>query len=162
AELFHMVRRHLLLDAISAQALDLALHVEPRLIERVAEVGAGIAAHHQAAGLRHEGAHGADAATNHDVDALHGNAASGAAIALAHDQAALTRGSGGGAGIAFHPPFARHDVLGQADAALAIHDDGRFLVHAAAVVADMAVDLDLDRLGQPDGAGMLAVHVDQL
>ena len=36
------------------------------------------------------------------------------------------------------------------------------LVHAGAVIADMAVDMDLDGLGQADGAGMLAMHVGQL
>ena len=37
---------------------------------------------------------------------------------------------------------ARHHVLGNADAGMAMDDDLGFLVHAAAIEADMALDLD--------------------
>src|SRR5688572_6133868 len=89
AQLLDVMRGHLFLDAIRAEAFDLALHIEARLVERVAEVGAGVAAYHQAAGLCHEGAHRADAAADHDIDALHGNAAARAGVTLDDDEATL-------------------------------------------------------------------------
>src|SRR5262249_6242427 len=45
-ELPEVMRRHPLFDAVGAEALDLALNVDARLIERVAQIGAGIAAYH--------------------------------------------------------------------------------------------------------------------
>ena len=44
AELGQMVRRHPLLDAVGPQARDLAPHIEPGLVERIAEVAAAVAA----------------------------------------------------------------------------------------------------------------------
>src|SRR5262249_55972977 len=84
-----VMRRHLFLHAVGAQTLDAALDVEPGLVKGVAEAGAGIAAHNEAAGLRHERAHMADRATDDDVDSLHGDAATGARVALDHEQAAM-------------------------------------------------------------------------
>ena len=54
---------------------------------------------------------------------------------------------------------ARHHVLGNAGAGMAMDDDLGFLVHAAAIEADMAVDLDRERPVEPAGDGMLA-HAD--
>ena len=36
---------------------------------------------------------------------------------------------------------------------MAVDGDGRLLVHAPTVIADMAADLDLDRLVEPDRLG---------
>ena len=66
---------HFLLDAVGAKACDLALHIEPRFINGIAQRIAGIAADNQIAALRHEGRHVADRAAHHDIDALHRNAA---------------------------------------------------------------------------------------
>ena len=54
---------------------------------------------------------------------------------------------------------ARHHVLGDARAGVAVDDDGRLLVHAGAVVADVAVDLDGDRRVEAGGDGVLAARV---
>ena len=43
-----MLVAHLLLDAVGAEARDLAADVDPRLVDRVAEVLAGVAADDQA------------------------------------------------------------------------------------------------------------------
>src|ERR1041385_2715466 len=50
-QLGDMMGRHLLLDAVGAQALDLALDVELRLVDRIPQALPGIAADHQIAGL---------------------------------------------------------------------------------------------------------------
>src|SRR5262249_20713656 len=115
AELGDVVVRHLLLDAVRPQALDLALDVDLRLVDRIPQALAGIAADDEAAGLGHEGAEMADGAADHDIDALHGDAAAGRGITLDDQQPAMARGAGGLAGIAFDPDLAGHDVLGDAD-----------------------------------------------
>src|ERR1039457_4556255 len=115
-----MMGRHLLLDAIGAQALNLALNVELRLVDRIAQTLPRVPADHEAAGLGHERTHMADRTADHDVHTLHGYAATRGSIAFDDQQAALAGGTGGLAGVAFHPHFARHDVLGNAHAAVAV------------------------------------------
>src|SRR5512132_204371 len=61
----------LLLDAVGAEAGDRTAHVDPGLVDRVAEGVAGVAAHEQAPLLRHERAHVPDGSAHDDVDALH-------------------------------------------------------------------------------------------
>src|SRR5690606_38126625 len=121
-----------------AETFDLPLHVEPGLVDRIPQARPGIAAHHQAAALSHEGAHVADRAADHDVHALHGDAAARAGIALDHHQPAMAGGRRRLGSVALHPDLAGHDVLGDADAAVAVHHDLGLLVHAGAVIAGMA------------------------
>src|SRR5581483_2799865 len=52
-----------------------------------------------------------------------------------------------------------HHVLGDTDTAVAAHADGRELVHARAVVADVAVDLDVERSVEADRDRMATVRV---
>ena len=77
-----------------------------------------------------------------DVDALHRDAAARGGVALDDQQAALAGGAGILAGVALDADLARHHVLGDAGAGRAMHDDGRLLVHAGAIIADAALDLD--------------------
>ena len=65
-----MLVAHLLLDAVGAEPGDRAADVEPRLVQRVAERLAGVAAHDEAAPLGHERAHVADRSADDDVGAL--------------------------------------------------------------------------------------------
>ena len=51
---------------------------------------------------------------------------------------------------------ARHHVLGDADAGVAVDEHGGVLVHAGAVIADRPVDLDGDRRVDADGDGVVA------
>ena len=46
-----MLVSHRLLDAVGAKARDAAAHEKPRLVDRIAERVAGVAEHHQVAGL---------------------------------------------------------------------------------------------------------------
>ena len=57
----------------------------------------------------------------------------------------MAGGAGRLAGVAVH--MHRPDIMFSATpgAGIAVDDDGRALVHAGAVIADMAVDLDRDR-----------------
>ena len=151
---------HRLLDAVGAQARDLATDVEHRLVDRIAEIRPGVAADDEMARLRHEGAHVADRAAHHDIDALHRDAAARAGVALDHQQPAPARGAGGLRGVAGEPHHPGHDVLGQPLAGVAVDDDARRLVHAGAVVADVALDRDLDRLGQADRDRMRAAWIE--
>src|SRR6516165_9391921 len=64
---FLVLRRHLLLLAISAQAFHAAFDEQPRLVERISQRLASIAANHEIARLRHEGAHMARIAFDNDV-----------------------------------------------------------------------------------------------
>ena len=155
-----MMLGHLLLDAIGAQALDLAADVDLRLIDRIPQALPGIAADDEAAGLGHEGAEMADRAADHDIHALHRDAAAGRGIALDDEQPAMGGGAGRLAGIAFDPDRAGHHVLRHADAAMAVDDDARLLVHAGAVIADMAVDLDLDGPVEAGHHGMRPLGID--
>ena len=96
----------------------------------------------------------ADRALHHDVDALHRDAAAGGGVAVDAEQPATAGGAGRLAGVALDMDEARHHVLGDAGAGAAMDDDGRLLVHAGAVVADRAVDLDGDRRVEAGGDGM--------
>ena len=55
-----------------------------------------------------------------------------------------------------------HHVLGHADPAVAVDPHRGLLVHAGAVVADMAIDLDVVLPIQPDGDGMLAARIEHV
>ena len=104
---------------------DLAAHEQPRLVDRIAERIAGVAEHHEIAGLRHEGRHVADRALHDDVDALHRDAAARRGVAVDDQQAAAAGRAGRLLGVALHVHAARHHVLGDAGAGVAVDDDGR-------------------------------------
>ena len=74
--------------------------------------------------------------------------------------AAAAGGAGVLAGVAFDDDLARHHVLGGAGSGGAVHDDGRLLVHAGAVIADGPLDLDVERRIDADGDGVLALGVE--
>ena len=101
----------------------------------------------------------ADRAADHDVDALHRDAAARRRIALDDEEPAIAGGARRLAGIALDAHDARHHVLGNAGAGMAVDDDLGLLVHAAAIEADMAVDLDGDRRIEAAGDGMLAHRI---
>ena len=75
-------------------------------------------------------------------------------VAVDEQQAAAAGGAGRLAGVALHMDEARHHVLGDADPGIAMDQHGGELVHAGAVIADVAVDLDGDRRVQPGGDGV--------
>ena len=66
-----------------------AAHVDARLVERVAERLAGVAADDQRAGLRHEAPMCADRAAHDDVAALERDAAAGGGVAVHDEQPAV-------------------------------------------------------------------------
>ena len=123
AELGQMVRGHPLLDAVGTEARDLPTHVEPGLVERIAEVAAAVAADHEVARLPHEGAHVADRALHHDRDALHRDAAARGGVAVDDEHAAAARGAGTLRAVAGDMDPARHHVLGHARAGMAVDGD---------------------------------------
>src|SRR5262245_3776231 len=83
---FDIILGHRLLDAIGAEARDSAGDVDPSLVERVAEVMAGVAADDQRTGLAHECAHMPDRTANDNGDALHRDAAARTGVALNNDE----------------------------------------------------------------------------
>ena len=143
-ELLVMFGAHLLGDAVRAQRRDLTAHVDPGLVDRVTQCVARIAAHHQAAGLGHEGAHVPDVAADDDVDALHRDATPRCGIAVDDQQSAVCGRAGGLGRVALDPHDAAHHVLGDAGACVAVDDDLGLLVHARGVVADVPDDGHLD------------------
>ena len=128
-----------------------------RLVDRVAERLAGVAAHHERAGLGHERAHVPDGAVHDDLDALHRDPAAGRGVAAHDDQPAAAGRRAGLSRIAVDHDAAGHDVLRQPDAGVAVHAHRRALVHPGAVVADVPVDVDLDLGVDPDGDRVRAV-----
>src|SRR3954468_13071371 len=160
AQLGEVVVAQLLLDAVGAERLDAPAHVEVRLVDRVAERVAGVAADDEAAPLGHERAHVADRAADDDVDALHRDAAARRGVAVDDHEPAAPGGGRRLARVALDDDRPGHDVLGDADARVAMHADRRLLVHAGAVVADVPVDLDRDRRVEADGEGVRAAGVD--
>src|SRR4051794_8208417 len=150
----------LLLDAVGAGRLDAPAHVEVRLVDRVAERVAGVAADDEAAPLGHERAHVADRAADDDVDALHRDAAARRGVAVDDHEPAAPGGGRRLARVALDDDRAGHDVLGDADTRVAVHADRRLLVHAGAVIADVAVDLDRDRRVEPDRERVRSARVD--
>ena len=76
-----------------------------------------------------------------------------------HQQPAIAGGARRFGRIALDPHDARHHVLGNADPGMAMDDDLGFLVHAAAIEADMALDLDGERPVEAAGDGMLAHRI---
>jgi hypothetical protein len=65
-------------------------------------------------------------------------------------------------GVALHMDLARHHVLGDALTGMAVHHDRRLLVHAGAVVADIAGDLDQNGDVDAHGHGMLAAWIEHV
>src|ERR1700691_2943783 len=100
-----------------------------------------------------------DRAADDNVDALHRNAAARTGIAFDHHQPAMAGGRGRLRSIASDADDAGHDVLREPRSSMTIDRDRRLLVHAGAVVADMAFDLDLNRAIDADGYGMGASRV---
>src|SRR5512133_1765147 len=78
----------LALDAVDAERLHLAGHVDGAVVHRVAQTGAGVAADDLAAALHHEAGHRAGAAHGQDQAALLVDAGAGAGAALDHKVAA--------------------------------------------------------------------------
>ncbi|MCY1538710.1 hypothetical protein D9M68_742630 [compost metagenome] len=68
-------------------------------------------------------------------------------------------GAGGLGGAALHPHGAGHHVLGHADTDVAVHGDAGLLVHAGAVVAGVALDIDAHGLVHAHGQVVLAGRV---
>src|SRR5439155_21791304 len=121
---------------------------------------ARVTADDEAAGLGHEGAQVADGAPHHDVDALHRDAAASRGIAVDDEQPAVAARAGRLARAPVHDYPAGHQVLGQPGARVTVHAHGRKLVHAGAVVADMAVNLDVELGVEPAGDRMSPVRVE--
>ena len=102
----------------------------------------------------------ADRAFDDDVEPANGDAAAGGRVAVDHEQAAAAGCARGLRRIAFDVDEARHHVLGDADAGAAVDDDGRLLVHAGAVIADIAVDLDGRGRIDTNGDGVAATRIE--
>ena len=138
---------------------DLALDVNHGLVDRIAEVGAGVAAHDEASGLRHEGAHVPDRPADDDVDALHRDPASRTGVALDHDEPAVAGRARPCEALPFTRTLARHDVLGEPGPAWPLTVTGA-LVHARAVIPDVALDANRHGHAQARGDRVLALRAD--
>jgi hypothetical protein len=103
-----------------------------------------------------------DRAPDDDIDALHRDAAARRGIPVDDQEPAAPRGPGGLGGIALHPDDARHHVLGDPGAGMAVDFDLGLGVHAAAVKAGMAIDQDLERSGQADSERVRPARVQDL
>ena len=154
--------RHLLLNAVGAEAGDSASDKDLGLVNRVAEVLTGVATNDQGAGLAHKRAHMADRTGNDNGDSFHRDAAARAGIAFDDDEPAAPRGRGGLRGVAAHADRPAHNVLGEASAGMAVDDNRRRRVHAGAVIADMPLDLDMHRFGDADCDRVGAVRIQHL
>src|SRR5204863_1137525 len=97
-----------------AEAGDRAAHVEVRLVQRVAERVAGVAAYDKRAALGHERAHVPDLSAHGDVDALHRDAAARGRVAVDDEEAAAAGRTRRLARVPLDDDRARHDVLGDA------------------------------------------------
>ena len=117
---------------------------EPRLVDRIAERFAGVAKHHQIAGLRHEGRHMADRSLDDDIDALHRNAAA-RAERCRRSPASPPRPVAPAAWLASPFTWTSPDIMFSAmpGPALPLTINASPLVHAGAIVAGMTFDLDL-------------------
>ena len=133
-----------------------------RLVDRVADCVASIAADHEAAALRHERGHVSDRAADDDVEALERDATACAGVAAHDEQAAATGRAGRLAGVPVDDDRSRHHVLRQAGAGIPAHVDHRPLVHPCAVVADVARDLDVEGRVEPTRDRVRAVRVQDL
>ena len=80
--------------------------------------------------------------------------------AVDDERAAVGRGAGRRARVALDDDGARHHVLGHADARVAVHADPRELVHPGAVVARVALDLDLRAGDRADGERVAPARVE--
>lgn len=155
-----MLGTQLLFDAVGPQALDRTAHEELRLVERIPKRIAGIAEHHEVAGLAHEGGHVADIAMNDDVDALHRDAAARCRIALDDKEAAAAGCAGILAGIALDDDCARHHVFRNAWPCRTVNGDGPAVVHPGAIIADGPLHVDRDGRIDADGNRMAAARID--
>ena len=99
-------------------------------------------------------------ALHDDIDALHRNAAARRGIAVDDEQAAAAGRARRLRGVALHPDFAGHHVFGNALPGIALDHHRGVLVHAGAVIADMAFDLDQNRLLETDGDRMLPARIE--
>src|SRR5690606_17080250 len=79
---------HRLLDAVRTEAGNLAAHVQPRLVDRVAEMMTGVTTDYEHPGLRHERAHVPCRTGDDDVHALHGDPAARTGVTVDHQQSA--------------------------------------------------------------------------
>ena len=137
---------HLLLDAVGAEPCDRAAHVEARLVDRVAERVAGVAAARPASRV---------CAMNALMCPTEPRTTMSTPFIEMPQRAEASPWTtsspprpvapGRLARVAVDDDRARHHVLGDAGAGVAVHAHGRALVHAGAVVAHVALDLDLDR-----------------
>src|SRR5439155_19379150 len=91
--------RHLLLNTVGAEAGDSTGDKDLGLVDRVAEVLAGVATNDQRTGLAHERAHMSDRTADDNSDPLHRDAAARTGIALDYDKPAAARGGGGLRGV---------------------------------------------------------------
>src|SRR5882757_3628088 len=73
---------HLLGHTVGPEGGDAAAHVNPGLVDRVAECFAGVAADHEYPSLSHERAHVSDVAAYDDIDTFHRDAAPRSGITL--------------------------------------------------------------------------------
>ena len=78
-----------LLGAVSAEAINVATHEQPRFVNGVAKRIAGVAENNQIARLAHKSGEVTDRAFDDDIDALHGDAASRRGVAVNYQKAAV-------------------------------------------------------------------------
>ena len=156
-----MVRRHRLLDAIRPQARHLAADVDPRLVERIAEVARR--SRRRRPGCRS----GAMKALMWPTEPFTTMAMPFIEMPQREEASPSTTSSpprpeapAALRAVAGDVDAAGHHVLGHARPGMAVDRDRGLLVHAAAVEADMPVDRDLDRPLDPDRDAVRAHRVD--
>src|SRR5699024_4407952 len=117
----------------------------------VTEVFAHIATHNDAAGLGHKRSLGAHVAFNDDVAALKRNATARRGVAVDDEQSTMRGGCCRLGGVSFDVHDAGHHVFSNPGTRHAVDGDVAALVHPSAEVANIAFNLDIDGVFDPDG-----------
>ena len=122
-----------------------------RATQVLAEMVDGVTTNNKMAFLCHEGTQVTDITGHDDIDTFHRDAASRAGVAFDDQRPAVSGCSRILRRVALDPDLPRHDVLSDTRAGIADYRNVRLLVHAGAVVADVAVyryvDIGIDATG---------------
>src|SRR5712691_3520574 len=155
-------RSHVLDLGVSPEGFDTAAHIQDRLVQRVTERVASIAADDQVSRLGHEGRVVAHAAADYDVNPLHRDAAAQAGIALDHEQPAVPASASGLGSKTLHAHHAGHHVLRHAPAHVAVDGDAGEFVHTAQVIPTVPAYVNVHQVVHTYGDAVRAARVEHL
>src|SRR5687768_3388327 len=96
------------------------------------------------AGLSHEGGHVPNRALDDDIESAQRDAAARGGIPIDDEESAARGCAGRLRGITFYVYPPRHHVFGKACSSIAVDGDRGAFVHPSAVIANMALDADVE------------------